>query len=900
MKKVISLALFVLLVVSLTACGQGGGNNSVSSPYDATAFLTMDYKAAETALRDAGFEQILLNAVEDLSSSGEKGDGIVSAVSIAGDSYFAADTKYDKTAEIIITYHCAKRLTAPLSAEDARTVDYMEVGKQFFDAGFLNVETDEVYDLPSDAEYETVLSANGNPIEDPQIPFDSNIRVIGHYPVPLYSTSIVIDFESNWFFNKYDVVVSLNGEELGSLDHGEDHTYELQLPLGTYQLSFTKEKEDNVSSSVSLLVNSSTSANYHISCYSSDEIRVKENGVTHQLADDGLMLPYSSNHYLRKNYRDVVDELEAAGFSKVNAEPVTANLWTPSQLDSVVAVTVDGTSDFARDHIVKKSAPVSVQYHVADFAFKETAVSVTEKDTFELQYTMTSGDSIDSLTFSIDRPDVLQRNDDGSFTALIPGTATVTVSGGESEYSSCTVEVAEIIVPVEKLQFASDELDIVVGSTFSPEYKIIPENANYTDMTVQLSGQEIERNEDGTYYANEPGDVEISYYQDDRLIGSFTVHASVVDVESLTLDADIKEVNMGEEVPLPFVLTPDNATCKGITAVSSKPGIADLIFDERGEPVIKVKGVAAGKAVITVTIPNGTKYTQEIKVVEVVPTEIAVAQSSPEGKIEVGDLIALDVTWNPENTSVKDLTWSSSDKKVIKINSDGTLEAVGVGTAEIKAKHKSGKSGKISLTVEPTPVESITLSNDWDGDKKFVKGKTLNITATVLPENATNKKVTYKSDDEGVAKVSDKGVVTAVGVGTTTITAVSKDGPSSSFSVTVAPAPQKFRITWSANMISNDHVGYNWRTSFYVDGEAFRSGSTLTLEPDSSFTIALYCEEYDDYTDSGYYKERIEYSAELCKNGYKISDTVYVRENAGRYSGHYADWKINITITPVN
>ena len=55
-------------------------------------------------------------------------------------------------------------------------------------------------------------------------------------------------------------------------------------------------------------------------------------------------------------------------------------------------------------------------------------------------------------------------------------------------------------------------------------------------------------------------------------------------------------------------------------------------------------------------------------------------------------------------------------------------------------------------------------------------GGTRQLNATIEPSNADNQSVTFASDDEGVATVSDTGLVTAVGVGTTTVTVTTDDG----------------------------------------------------------------------------------------------------------------------------
>lgn len=116
---------------------------------------------------------------------------------------------------------------------------------------------------------------------------------------------------------------------------------------------------------------------------------------------------------------------------------------------------------------------------------------------------------------------------------------------------------------------------------------------------------------------------------------------------------------------------------------------------------------------------------------------------------------------------------------------------------------------------------------------------------------------------------------------------------------TVPLSPQKFRITWSAQLVDSNHVGSNWSKLFEVNDETFSSGSVVTVDPNSQFTIRLTIQENDSNPDTDYYFERIAYSEELCTNGYTVSETVYVRENGGRYSGNCAEWNITITLTPV-
>ena len=103
---------------------------------------------------------------------------------------------------------------------------------------------------------------------------------------------------------------------------------------------------------------------------------------------------------------------------------------------------------------------------------------------------------------------------------------------------------------------------------------------------------------------------------------------------------------------------------------------------------------------------------------------------------------------------------------------------------------------------QPIPVESVTISGNGvsDGRLSLKVGSSAQLTATVKPDNATNKTVSWDNSDNSVAKVSD-GKVTALKVGTTTITATAGD-ISSSITVTVANVP----VPVSSVSVSGDGV----------------------------------------------------------------------------------------------
>ena len=96
-------------------------------------------------------------------------------------------------------------------------------------------------------------------------------------------------------------------------------------------------------------------------------------------------------------------------------------------------------------------------------------------------------------------------------------------------------------------------------------------------------------------------------------------------------------------------------------------------------------------------------------------------------------------------------------------------------TITATATDGSGVTASCEVTVNINyPVQGIALNHDA---KTFTKaGETLQLTATIYPDSATNKTVTWKSSDKTVATVDESGLVTAVGNGTANITATTEDG----------------------------------------------------------------------------------------------------------------------------
>ena len=155
--------------------------------------------------------------------------------------------------------------------------------------------------------------------------------------------------------------------------------------------------------------------------------------------------------------------------------------------------------------------------------------------------------------------------------------------------------------------------------------------------------------------------------------------------------------------------------------------------------------------------------------------------------LKLGASVQLTATVTPSNATDKTVSWTSSNSSVAKV-SDGKITAVKAGTATITAT-AGGKTASVVVAVadNPVPVESVSVSGDGvSGGKLSLKsGASVQLTATVKPDNATDRKVTWTSSDSSVANVMGTGVVTAGSkAGKATVTATA-GGVSASVEVTV-------------------------------------------------------------------------------------------------------------------
>ncbi len=389
---------------------------------------------------------------------------------------------------------------------------------------------------------------------------------------------------------------------------------------------------------------------------------------------------------------------------------------------------------------------------------------------------------------------------------------------------------------IEGVSLNLENLKLTLNGTGMLVATLKPENAKETKLIWTSSDENIVKvDENGNITALNEGTAIITVKTEE---GGFTAQCEVVvakdviEVVGITINGN-KELKIGEAITLIANVTPDNATNKQVVWKSSNPYVATV--DQNG----LVKGLKAGKVIITVTTVDGKKvatyaitinkansntntgsYNKNNNSANVKPNmqntpnapSIPNTSNTPNtpnmpnmpntpstpntvkvtgvkingvNEVYVGESITLTATLTPSNATNKKVIWTSSDQTVATVSNNGVVKGLKLGSAIITVKTEDGSyTDKITINVKTRtiPVTGVTIS----GATKVNAGNTIQLTATITPNNATNKKVIWSSNDQTIATVSNSGVVRGIKEGEVIITATTEDGQhSSTYRVTV-------------------------------------------------------------------------------------------------------------------
>lgn len=399
-----------------------------------------------------------------------------------------------------------------------------------------------------------------------------------------------------------------------------------------------------------------------------------------------------------------------------------------------------------------------------------------EGETAVLVVSITPADAENkSVVWTSSNENVATVASDGKITAVSAGTAIITVKTVDGSFTaSCTVtvEAKEEVIPVSGVALDKTELTMVEGTVETLVATITPAEADNKKVTWSTSDEKVATiAADGTITAVSPGTATITVKAEDgdhTATCTVMVTKKVISVSGVSLDKTEAALVEGEILQLTATVAPAEADNKNLIWTTSDEKVATVTAEG------SVTAVSPGTATITVkTEDGGFTATCVLTVNKKVIAVTGVLLDKEIAYMAPGDVITLTATVVPDSADCKNVTWTSSLPEVANVDVDGKITAFDSGTAVITVTTADGAFQASCEVVVYQEVLSITLDMT---DANVDEGKTLQLTATITPDYATDKSVKWESSNTAVATVSDKGLVTGVKAGEATITATAVDG----------------------------------------------------------------------------------------------------------------------------
>ena len=428
---------------------------------------------------------------------------------------------------------------------------------------------------------------------------------------------------------------------------------------------------------------------------------------------------------------------------------------------ATVAASHGNLSDACKITVTASAVPVT------SISLDKTTLALAEQDTYQLTATVKPDNATDkTVTWSTANVAIATVSDNGLVTAVAEGTTTITAKAGDKT-ATCAVTVSKKVIPVTSVTLNKTSLALTEQETFQLSATVSPDNA--TDKTVTWSSSNTAVatvSSNGLVTAVQEGSATITAKAGDKTATcTVTVSKKVIPVTSFTFGDDWFYVEKDHSLQLPFQSSPTDAN-ETLTWTSSAPSYVSV--DQNG----LVSGLKIGTVTITV---KGSLVNATCKVTcHYIPTGITLNATNL--TMEVEDTFQMQGTVNkrPEDTSDYGISWSSADPSIARISSSGLVTAVSPGTTTLRAGVYGGVEAFCTVTVtkKTVYVTSITLDRT---SLEIARGDTYTLQATVLPDDAVNKTVTWTSSNKSVATVDSNGKVTGVKAGTATITAKAGD-----------------------------------------------------------------------------------------------------------------------------
>ena len=430
-----------------------------------------------------------------------------------------------------------------------------------------------------------------------------------------------------------------------------------------------------------------------------------------------------------------------------------------------------------------------------------------------------------NVSWSVDKPEIVKIEQDGKVTAMREGTAAVTVTTEDGNFTAtCNVTVTDIVTLVyEKV---TDINDLAEGD----KVMIVSDNAKGQFAagkfgTKNFSGVEVKIAENKILSTDAVGATVFTLGKDDDY-WTLSDGGKLVGREGI----ELREGSGNTQWTITV-----SAKCDTLLCSVESYGDRFIVYNSNSVSLFGAYSSYDEKTMHPVKLYKETgKQLEDIE-----PTGIIVNPSVKE--MVIGSSLQPDAQIIPSNSKYRDVIWESKNPSVATVSAEGLVQAVAVGEAKIVAK--SDRDNTLTDTCYITVRDSIhitdiaiSISGNLQTEYTLNETKTAQLSAVITPDNADKQDVVWTSSATSIATVNAEGLLTAVEAGEAIITVTALDnGKSAELKVTVKGVPRIELAPTAINFRDTIYKGEELkaRDSVFVTGKHLESDMTVSVTGNS-------------------------------------------------------------------
>lgn len=325
--------------------------------------------------------------------------------------------------------------------------------------------------------------------------------------------------------------------------------------------------------------------------------------------------------------------------------------------------------------------------------------------TFQLEFELISASEKKSIIeWESEDSEIASVSEDGLITANSVGETVITATYTENEkkyQDKCSVVVSSSEVAIESISIEQENITLKIGDKSLLKINVTPTDAKSDNIIYESDDSNIVSvNENGYIVGNEIGSTTVRVkdkagtVSDEVLVEVISDGPTIIEPTSIKIIGMENGLKVGNSSKIMYNIIPNNATNQNVTWTSSDTNIATV------ENSV-VKALKPGNCTIIATTENG--LTDKIDIT-VETDKIDVSSIVIDGKtaitMKTGGTKKIKYKLNPENATNKKVKFSSSNTKIIRVDSNGIVAAIKKGIAVVTITTEDGaKTAIVNITV---------------------------------------------------------------------------------------------------------------------------------------------------------------------------------------------------------